>query len=160
MVDESFASSIVLAAVILLGFFTVLSLVGLFLVFFGIFPFLLDPILSSYMIDLLWGAVLPTAISSIVGLILIITWLGWRNNPNEHSLGLVTTGIIAFICCGILPGILAIFAGLMSPKIAKPYIFTPQTLPQPAEIHHCPYCGAQASTGALYCWNCGAALEP
>lgn len=159
MVDESFASSIVLSAIILLGFFTLLALANIVFISFGVLPFLMDPIFLTFMMVILWGAIVPSALCTFVGIILIITWLGWRHNPSEHRNGLKITGVIAAICCGVVPGILAIVAGAMEPQIAKPYTHTPPMLPQPTEIQRCPYCGAEASPTDIYCWKCGSAFD-
>jgi hypothetical protein len=157
--EESTASSLILAAVIFQVLFIIFNVVVTILLFLGITPILLDPHLSGFFSWILWASIVPAIISSFLGVACLLLWLRWRQEPSNHQTGLIITGIFALIFCGIIPGILAIVAGVMKPQVAKPYTHLPPMLPQPMESLCCPYCGARAFAGALYCWKCGAALE-
>ncbi|MFX1565363.1 MAG: hypothetical protein ACFFCH_05180 [Promethearchaeota archaeon] len=52
---------------------------------------------------------------AIVGLVFAILWLQWRSDPLPHKTGMIVTGILALILTGVIPGILALVAGVVLP---------------------------------------------
>lgn len=52
----------------------------------------------------------------IVGIVFSILWLQWRNDPFPHKTGMIVTGILAIILTGVVPGILALVAGVVLPS--------------------------------------------
>lgn len=53
---------------------------------------------------------------AIVGFIFAVLWLQWRNDPLPNKTGMIVTGVIGIILTGVVPGILALVAGIVIPS--------------------------------------------
>ncbi len=119
--------------------------------------------------ELLFGSrilVIGLGAVTVLALLFSILWFMWWKSARQHKTALIITGIAALILAGILPGLLAMIGGVVTPSEAGPvYIATseaPATKPSisPAEeVRFCAHCGNMlANPNALYCGVCGASL--
>lgn len=112
MADEDTARTLVLVGAIL----QLLIAIGLFLAG-GLFMVLLL-IAIGFEPEALIAMFIPGVliVMAIVSLILSVLWFSWRSNPTGHKTGLIVTGILGLILGGVLPGLLVLIGGIVSPS--------------------------------------------
>jgi hypothetical protein len=158
MGDVDTASTLVLVAAILVFIISILNvIVGVFFVFLFM-PFMFDPFMMGMMGPFVFLSVGINVVLGVIGFIFGILWLNWRHYPSEHKTGLIVSGILGLPFAGIIPGLLALIAGAITPspselpsyQLVKPEPYRAAT--------SCPSCGANVTGDDKFCWRCGAGL--
>ncbi len=155
MGDEQTASTLLLAAgiiqIILGVIFTIIG-VGLTAILIPSMFYFTYPIYFG------WWLLFPLLLFGswgVIGLIVGILWLGWRNNPSEHKTGLIVSGILGMLFLGTVPGILVLIAGATTPSPSEYRPYEPVRKPTVRVVVSCSTCGAELTSEDRFCWRCG-----
>ncbi len=119
MSDETTATTLIFVGAIFQIIIAILLLIGGAGSSIGtVIGFLLGGI--SDPTDWVWVFIpgVPLMVFGILALLFGMSWVRWRETPTEYKQKLILTGILALIFTGVIPGLLVVIAGAITPEEA------------------------------------------